>query len=285
MWEKIIEEVVLESKVNQRPFLADIRYKQDSTQKPVIVFVHGFKGFKDWGHFNLLADNFAEQGFVFIKFNFSHNGTTIQSPLEFNDLDAFAENNFTKEIEDITTVIDYINSKENMIPTEEFDLNRLFIVGHSRGGGISIVKASEDKRIKGIATWAALNNFKMGTTPDSIDVWRKQGVTYAENARTNQQMPMNFQLFEDYSNNIERFNPLKAMSKMNIPALIIHGDLDETVPVSHAQALAIENNKASLHIIKGANHVFGGTHPFNDSKLHSHAIELLNKTVTFFKNL
>ena len=230
MSEKITEEVILESKVNQRPFLADIRYKQDNTQKPVIVFVHGFKGFKDWGHFNLLADKFAEQGFVFIKFNLSHNGTTIQSPLDFDDLAAFAENNFTKEIEDITAVIDYIHSKENEVPANEFDLNRLFIIGHSRGGGISIVKASEDDRIKGIATWAALNNFKMGTTPDSIDIWRKQGVIYAENTRTNQKIPMNFQLYEDY-------------------------------------------------------HVFGGTHPFNDSKLHKHAHELLNKTVTFFKNL
>ncbi|HNP19141.1 MAG TPA: dienelactone hydrolase family protein [Fulvivirga sp.] len=285
MWEKIIEEVVLESKVNQRPFLADIRYKQDKTQKPVIIFVHGFKGFKDWGHFNLLADKFAEQGFVFIKFNFSHNGTTIQSPLDFDDLEAFAENNFTKEIEDITTVVDYIYSKENVVPTGEFDLNRLFIIGHSRGGGISIVKASEDNRIKGIATWAALSSFKLGTSKESIEEWKNAGVIYAENARTNQKMPMNFQLFEDYASNPERFNPLNAMSQMNIPIIVLHGDMDKTVPVSHAQALANVNDKSTLHIIKGANHVFGGTHPFNDGKLHQHTLELLNKTLTFFKNL
>jgi uncharacterized protein len=285
MSDKITEQVILKSIHNLRPFLVDIRYNQNKIAKPIIIFVHGFKGFKDWGHFNLMADEFADRGFVFVKFNFSHNGTTISAPFEFDDLDAFSENNFTKELDDIKVVLDYVHSTHNIVSGVEFDLNRLFIIGHSRGGGAAIIKASEDDRIKGIVTWAALNNFKMGVTTDSIEEWKKQGVIYAANLRTNQNMPMKYQLYEDYASDTNRFDPLKAMAKLQVPALILHGDMDETVPVSQASELAAVNNHTDVHIIKGADHVFGGTHPFQGHILHDHATELLNKTITFFKNL
>jgi fermentation-respiration switch protein FrsA (DUF1100 family) len=67
--------------------------------------------------------------------------------------------------------------------------------------------------------------------------------------------------------------------------LIVHGDNDETVPVSQAQKLASVNDKAELFLIKEANHVFGGSHPFEGLKLHPHTVELLNKTVSFFQNI
>jgi len=65
---------ILQSKYD-RPFLADAFYKNDARKKPVVIFSHGYRGFKDWGPFNLIAEQFAEGGLVFVKFNFSHNGT------------------------------------------------------------------------------------------------------------------------------------------------------------------------------------------------------------------
>ena len=66
---------------HDKPILLDFAYEPTNTLKPVIIFVHGFKGFKDWGHFNLLMDYFVQQGFVFVKFNFSHNGGTVENPI------------------------------------------------------------------------------------------------------------------------------------------------------------------------------------------------------------
>ena len=57
-----------------RAFEADATYQADARAKPVVVFVHGFKGFKDWGHFPLLADFFAAQGFVFVKLMYRDKG-------------------------------------------------------------------------------------------------------------------------------------------------------------------------------------------------------------------
>src|SRR5690606_40169934 len=58
-----------------------------NTPKKIVVFLHGFKGFKDWGHFNEVMHFFAENNMVFVKFNFSHNGGTIDQPIDFPDLD------------------------------------------------------------------------------------------------------------------------------------------------------------------------------------------------------
>ena len=61
------EELVLKGG-HGRNFLIDAVYDDTSALKPVVVFSHGFKGFKDWGPFNLMANNFAANGFVFVKF-------------------------------------------------------------------------------------------------------------------------------------------------------------------------------------------------------------------------
>ena len=82
-----------------KPIFLDQTISGNGGSKGVVVFCHGFKGFKDWGPFNKIAETFAENDFVFIKFNFSHNGTTLDDAVNFVDLEAFGNNNFCKELE------------------------------------------------------------------------------------------------------------------------------------------------------------------------------------------
>src|SRR6187402_3181476 len=79
-----------------RPILTDIFFEEGGGPKPVLIYAHGFNGFKDWGNFDLLAQQFAAAGFVLIKFNFSHNGTTPEAPEDFVDLESYAENNYSR---------------------------------------------------------------------------------------------------------------------------------------------------------------------------------------------
>jgi predicted alpha/beta-hydrolase family hydrolase len=69
---------------DDRPFLLDF-YCNSTNPKATVFFVHGFKGFKDWGMWDAIARHFAEAGFLFVKFNLSHNGTTIERPSHFDD--------------------------------------------------------------------------------------------------------------------------------------------------------------------------------------------------------
>ena len=57
---KIEKNIVINGKHN-KPILLDFAYKVTGNAKPVVVFAHGFKGFKDWGHFNKVMEYFKMQ--------------------------------------------------------------------------------------------------------------------------------------------------------------------------------------------------------------------------------
>lgn len=275
---KIIRNNILEGKFD-KPILLDVGYQLNGKPKPVVVFAHGFKGFKDWGHFNKVMEYFIKEGFAFAKFNFSHNGGTIEQPVDFPDLEAFGNNNFTKELSDLATVIDYIQT----LDTIEINSQEIYLIGHSRGGGISIIAANEDNRVKKLITWAAVSDLTNRFTDEQLAYWKQQGVIYVENSRTNQQMPMYYQIAEDTLNNMDRFSIEQAATKLNIAHLIIHGTEDATVPLDEAKAISEWNKNAELYIVEGANHSFGAVHPFNENDLPTDVQLVLEKTLSFIK--
>ena len=71
---------------------------------PCIILVHGFKGFKDWGFGPYIAEYLAKKGFFVITFNFSHNGVG-DNLSEFTELDKFADNTFSLEINELNELI------------------------------------------------------------------------------------------------------------------------------------------------------------------------------------
>lgn len=264
--------------------LTDIRFDDDGMRKPVILFVHGFKGFKgfrDWGCWNLMADFWAQQGFVVVKANLSHNGTTPEDPQEFGDLEAFGNNNFSTELDDIGAIIDYLYSASCEIPREEMDLGRLFLVGHSRGGGLVLLKGAEDSRVKGIATLAAVADF-ITWAKNLMKPWKADETNYVVNGRTGQQMPVYYQLVEDVVEHETRLNIQAAVEKTALPLIIFHGSEDPAVPVFAAHQLKEWAPDAELHIIEGADHVFGGSHPYTSDLLPEAAREVAEGVAHFF---
>ena len=101
-----------------------------------------------------MASTFLEGGVALIKFNFSHNGGTPEQPIDFPDLEAFGNNNYMIELDDLESVINWVSTAEEF--KDEIDINNIILIGHSRGGAIAILKASEDARIKKLVTWAAV---------------------------------------------------------------------------------------------------------------------------------
>lgn len=275
---EISQNNILEGK-HGKPILLDYGFIKDGNPKPVVVFAHGFKGFKDWGHFNKVMDHFINQDFSFVKFNFSHNGGTVEQPIDFPDLEAFGNNNFTKELDDLKTVVDWIENSDR----KEFNKNEIYLIGHSRGGGVSILAANEDSRVKKLVTWAAVADLINRFSQQELDYWKEQGVIYVENSRTNQQMPMYYQIAEDTLNNRERFSIEQAANKISIPHLILHGTDDFTVPIVDAQNINTWNKSSELIIIDNANHSFGAIHPYLEEQLPGHVELVLEKTIQFLK--
>ncbi|MEY8849560.1 alpha/beta hydrolase family protein [Psychroserpens sp. XS_ASV72] len=269
---------------NTKPMLWDAFFKEDQMKKPVVIFCHGYKGFKDWGSWDLVAEAFRKQGLFFVKFNFSHNGGTMENPIDFPDLNAFAENNYTKELDDLNDMIDFIVSKGFPFKNE-IDTENITLIGHSRGGGISIIKASEDSRIKRLITWASVSDFgsRFGSA-ESIQQWENDGVKYVINGRTKQEMPHHYQFYEDFLHNTERLNIKRACLKLNIPFLIVHATEDPSVTFEAALNLSSWCPKAKLLEIKGSNHVFGASHPWNATNLPNDLNQVVENSIKFIKN-
>ncbi|NEM98368.1 alpha/beta hydrolase family protein [Pontibacter burrus] len=266
-----------------RPFTADAVYVPSGEPKPVVIFTHGFKGFKDWGHFNLLAKYFAEQGFMFIKFNFAYNGTTIEDYSDVHDLEAFGNNNFCLELDDLKALIDLVHNVEEPLPYKEMNAKQLYLIGHSRGGGSVILKAAEDTRVKAVATWAAVNKFDQRWDELEVDKWKNEGVQWITNARTGQKMPMYYQIMENYLANKQRLEIPKVIKDMKQPLLILHGEEDETLPVLMAHDLKSWKPDAEMHLLPGADHSFGGKHPYEANELPEAARRAADLSIEFFR--
>ncbi|MDQ3552619.1 MAG: alpha/beta hydrolase [Bacteroidota bacterium] len=268
---------------NNKPMAVDIFYKNQK-KLPVIIYHHGFNGFKDWANFDLIASQFAEAGFVFVKFNTSHNGTTPQHPEDFVDLDAFGNNNYTKELFDLDQILKWICEPTN--PHEPvLDLNNIFLIGHSRGGGVAILKTAEDKRIKKLVTWASVAESKTpwgNWTKEKMEDWKQKGVAYYANSRTNQQMPLYYQLYLDHETNSERLDIAKAARSITIPWLICHGTKDDAVPVEQAHLLKEAALHAELFLVE-SDHVFDRKHPWEEENLPFAMQQIVEKTIHFFQ--
>ena len=261
----------------------DVFYKADNIPKPVVIFCHGYKGFKDWGAWNLVAERFAEEGCFFLKFNFSHNGGTPKNPIDFPDLEAFAQNNFTKELDDLEDIINFISATDNF--GNEINSNAISLIAHSRGAGIILIKASEEPRIKNVITWAGVSDFKerfqIGSS--QFNDWKEKGITYIENSRTKQLMPHYFQFFQDFSANENRLTIKLAVQKLNIPLLVIQGSDDATVIETEASLLHQWSPKSELEIIKNGDHSFGTIHPWKESELPKNLNKVVEKSIAFLK--
>lgn len=280
--EMILKNKILNNNAIERPLVLDVGFKPNNKPKPIVIFAHGFKGFKDWGHFNEVMDFFITNDCVFLKFNFSHNGGTAEQPIDFPDLDSFGKNTISKELNDISQLLDWIYKTEEL-PRQELDVSNITLIGHSRGGGIAMLAASMDNRIKKIITWAAISDFESRLPPD-LSEWKAKNVVYVENARTKQQMPMYYSFVEDLFANKEKYNIQKAIKKASQPHLIIHGDNDETVPIREAEQLNTWNENAELKIITAANHTFNISHPHKDEALSEAAKQVLTSSLTFIND-
>lgn len=279
----MIKETHVLSREDKKPILADVSFLNDNQPKPIVVFCHGYKGFKDWGCWNLLAEQVSNSSLFFMKFNFSHNGGTLEQPIDFPDLEAFGENNFTKELDDLDTVLNWITKPENRY-SKELDTSNIILLGHSRGGGIVTIKTAEDNRVTKLITLAGASDYKSRfPIGPELDYWRKEGVAYIENARTKQQMPHYIQFYDDFMANEIRLTISRAAAELDVPHLIIHGTADETVPFKEAENLHDWNSKSELFAIEDANHVFGGSHPWKSNSLPSD-MELVAKKIINFCN-
>lgn len=198
--------------------------------RAAVVIVHGFRGFKDWGFFPWLSEYLCADGVVAVRFNMSRSGIG-----EVNDridrLDLFAADTYTIQIHDLVDVVTYTQSRFRGLP--------LFILGHSRGGGIALLAAREIGDLAGVITWSAIAR---------ADRW--EGIDVTATA-----------VLADFQANRKRLDILASASALRVPLLAVHGANDKSVPPDDSRAIVSKAKDASLLTIEGASHTYNAIHP------------------------
>jgi dienelactone hydrolase len=244
-------------------FDVDLRRPFGRGPYPVVIVCHGFKGFKDFAFFPYASRRLCERGLAVATVNFSGNGIG-DDPTAFTELEKFAQNTFSQELDDLDAVLEGIAT--GALLGTAGNPRRIGIMGHSRGGCTAIIKASLDARLRCLVTWAA--PAAVGAYPEAVlRQWKEQGRYNFPNARTKQDMFVNYSLIEDIEANRERYSLDLAVPRLTIPYLVVHGVDDESVPVEAANRLYswAKAGQAELALIASATHTFGTRHPFAGS--------------------
>jgi alpha/beta superfamily hydrolase len=229
-------------------------YIPETVPAPALLVCHGLnaKGYSGLRLYTRLAEKACKEGFVSLVFDFRGVG---KSTGEFDY--GFGEQ------DDVKCALDYLASSPEVLP------KKVFIVGHSLGGAVSIYAAQNETRIKGLVLWS---------TPKNHDYNVKK---FIRRNRSNHGL-YSFLLFsffdkifdvsrlyklEVYGVNLRpkyvkdklmKLHESKAVSTLsNIPLLVVIGDTDDIVGVDEAQEIfASAREPKSLLIINGADHIY-----------------------------
>ncbi|HTY59414.1 MAG TPA: alpha/beta fold hydrolase [Bacteroidota bacterium] len=238
----------------------DLRYAEGTRGAPLVIVCHGFTAHKDWGPFPYFGRKLASLGFASVVFNFSHNGVGPGSA-RFNELEKFSRNTVGKELEDVRALVDA--AAEGAFGGGVIDPARIGLVGHSRGGGVAILSAAGDPRVRGVAAWSTVATF-LRYTPHQKEAWERDGFLPVTVRGMKTRLRFGIEVLRDLEAHREAYDLHRAVRSLAVPLLLVHGSADVSVRPAEPESLYAEadHGKTELVIIEGTGHAFGAKHPY-----------------------
>jgi pimeloyl-ACP methyl ester carboxylesterase len=231
----------------------ETRFADNADKRTVVVICHSFMAFKEWGFFPLVAEQIARAGYTTVTFNFSYNGV-VGDGKRITDFQKFEQNTFSYEYDDLGDILDAIVGGN--LPGA-LNVKQIVVLGHSRGAGVAIIRASRDKRIDSLISWSPVASFDRWTARQK-EHWRTDGFLPLSRDAHVSPLRLGIQLLDDLVANSAKFDIVSAASNIRIPWLILHGKTDVIVPVREAEDLyRASNQHAELVLLDSVGHLYG----------------------------
>ncbi len=242
------------------PLRGEVRTAEGGRDRPAVVICHGFKGFKDWGFFPHVALRLARSGITAVTFNFSGSGVGPEGEA-FSEPERFSRSTPSGDGRDLAAVWDA--AVTGVLSTDVAPPTSVGVLGHSRGGAAAILHAASRDDCRAIVTWAAISSY-LRWGPRTLALWREHGSLDIVNSRTGEVLPLTLDYLEDLDRNGADLDPATAAGRVSAPWLLVHGGVDETVPVREGKLLLTHASTevARLEIIEAGSHTFGAQHPW-----------------------
>ncbi len=215
---------------NKRGEKIDYTYHPGNADSKILVVIgHGVTGNKDRPFVMNLAKGIEEVGISVLRISFTGNGDSGGD---------FGTCTISKEVEDLIVVLDTVAGNR-----------RIVYAGHSMGGAVGVLAASNDERIghlislSGMVHTAKFNEVEFGDQiPDEGFMWEEEDC------------PLSSAFVNDMN---EISSVLEKGSQIKVPWLLIHGTEDDVVPIDETHEIFEKANEPKKKVvIGGADHVF-----------------------------
>ena len=196
--------------------------------KNIVVLGHGVTGNKDRPFIVALAEGLAAVGIPALRFSFSGNGASEGR---------FIDSTISKEVDDLCVVLDRLRDYT------------ICYVGHSMGGAVGVLRASEDSRIQLLVSLAGMVHTKAFAQREFGDVTPDEGFMWDE---------PDCPLSQAYMDDLTQINTVVDRApQITVPWLLVHGDEDDVVPIEDSHdILERVDGQTQLITLEGASHVF-----------------------------
>ncbi|MFC2005947.1 alpha/beta hydrolase [Chloroflexota bacterium] len=209
----------------------------NQTPYPTVCVCHGIPSGNppdpgDRGY-PLLAEKICQEGFVVFIFNFRGTGTSS------GNLDMLGWSR------DLKAAIDYLCTLPDV------DMSGLSLLGFSGGAAVSVYVAAHDARISAVVACACPAEFnilnRLGNPSSRIDRFRSIGTI------RDKDFPQSVEEWIDGFREVSPINHVAEIAPRYL--LLVHGNRDEIVDVSHACELyAKAGEPKQLIVVEGAGH-------------------------------
>ena len=252
IWEGFYMEQVITIQSSQVELSATLhlpQHRSPGSKFPLVIICHGFVGNRIGVNrlFVKASRQFAAHGLAVLRFDYEGCGES------FGEYGSYGLDRFIQQTKD---VIDYAEG------IRQVDQDQIFLLGHSLGGAIATLTASQDQRIKGLITWAAVGH----PFHDIVKIVGKEKVQeYLSHPYVDYE---GFALTKRFFDSLAEYSPMEAAKLFSGDVMVLHGSHDEDIPVDyctqyHHTFKRGKSKSCVKEVISGADHTFSSVQGSN----------------------
>jgi putative redox protein len=201
-----------------------------------VVLGHCFTCSRHTGILRQLAGELSREGFVALRFDFSGNGQSQGT---------FDESTYSKQITEMQTAVDIIADR---------GAKWIGLAGHSMGGLIAFLTAAQTDSVKAVSALASrltgIRAIDFLSREQRVALKRTGEVFFSSRGRS-------LKLTEKFFADSGSFDPIDLLKAFKKPMMVVHGDMDEIIPVEEAYRVRdLSRGRVDLEIVPDADHMF-----------------------------